>query len=71
MNEDELRGRISAIEVMLFALAQRHDSKKLDADILGQLQLAETGLLTTPENDTKVEVLKEMVHRYRDALGLS
>jgi len=70
MKDAELSGRLAAIEVMLFSIAAQLDAKALDADIRGQKELAVDGLLTVSASDTKIEVLKEMLSRYRDAIGL-
>ncbi len=71
MDNDALEGRLAALEVMLFAIAQQLKSAEFIADLNEQKEFAITGLLSTTASDQKIAVLERTVERYVSALGLT
>lgn len=70
-NDEQLKARLDAIEIMLFAIVQQLQARQFVADLTEQKELAVTALLNAPATDARIQRLEIVIARYLAALNLS
>lgn len=68
---DELIGKLQAMEVLMLSMAQQLQADELLSDINENREIAITALLNTSASDRKIAALERTLAQYLYVLGLT
>ena len=70
MKDNILVARLAALEIMIFAMAQRLQSSDFKKDLEEQKEIAIIALSNTLTSDETIQYLEATLDRYEEFLGL-